>query len=111
MGDSMMTLFTQGVLGDDLNDITDVIVQDSNAMLYVWILFCLISSILLLNMMIGVLCEVITSKAEEEREQLTECEMRVTLADAFHKMDANHDNRVTVQEWDTMKEDPEVRKS
>jgi len=64
----------------------------------------------LLNMLIGVLCEVIGKKAEEEREIMGETELRLCLSDAFGGMDSNDDGRVTQSEWELMKKDPSVRR-
>lgn len=112
MGDAMMTLFTNGVLGDNLNWVMATILYGGNLLcLWIFFAFFMISSLTLLNMLIGVLCEVIGKKAEEERSTAGENEMRVTLTDAFSGMDSNEDGRVTAQEWELMKKNPEVRRS
>jgi voltage-gated sodium channel len=111
MGDTMMMLFTNGVLGDNLNATVAAILEEGEFPMWVFWVFFGISSMTLLNMLIGVLCEVIGKKAEEEKQMLGETEMRLTLGDAFAAMDNNGDGRVTAQEWELMKVDPNVRRS
>jgi len=112
MGDAMMTLFTNGVLGDNLNwAMATILYGGSLLCLWIFFLFFMISSLTLLNMLIGVLCEVIGKKAEEERNTAGENEMRSTLTEAFEGMDQNGDGSVTATEWDRMKTNPEVRRS
>merc|ERR1719310_897726 len=60
MGDAMMTLYTNGVLGDNLAQIVDIILAEGIVPMWIFWIFFGISSMTLLNMLIGVLCEVIT---------------------------------------------------
>merc|ERR1712190_230546 len=69
MGKSMFTLFIMGTILDDVTQATNAIRDSQNTwMLLAFILFILISSFTLLNMLIGVLVEVIGATAEGERE-------------------------------------------
>merc|ERR1719379_576699 len=72
MGDAMMCLLTNGVLGDNLNQAVNMIREHSIFSVCLFFFFFCISAILLLNMLIGVLCEVISSKAEEEKAAMSE---------------------------------------
>jgi len=115
LGDAMMTLFTNGVLGDNLYQTVQSLHSQNPTSVplveYIFWIFFVISSCTLLNMLIGVLCDVITKNAEAEKLAASEAAMRLTLSDAFAAMDANEDGRVTAQEWDQMKKDPKVRKA
>jgi len=111
MGDSMMTLFTNGVLGDNLADTIDALVQQSVLMMWMFFLFSFISSLTLLNMLIGVLCEVVAGEAVGEKEKLEECGLRFVIEEAFATIDANHDGKVSEAEWQQIKGKEEVREA
>jgi len=107
----MMTLLTNGVLGDNLNQCVSAILEEGILVTCVFWLFFAISSLTLLNMLIGVLCEVISKKAGEEKEAMGETEMRTTFAEAFKVLDTNMDGRVTRLEWEQMRTNQSVLKS
>jgi hypothetical protein len=111
MGDSMMCLFTNGVLGDNLNQTVSAILAEGLAVTLVFWVFFAISSLTLLNMLIGVLCEVISKKADEEKNAMGEMDLRLSLTDAFEILDHNQDGIVTLSEWEKMKSNASVRQS
>merc|ERR1719487_2467352 len=63
----------------------------------------------LLNMLIGVQCEVITQTAEEEKESTQIRDLRLCIEDAFELIDVNRDNRVCETEWSEIKANKHVR--
>merc|ERR1719199_1177200 len=68
MGKSMFTLFIMGTVLDDVTASTDAIRESGNLwMLACYIAFILISSFTILNMLIGILCEVVGATAESEK--------------------------------------------
>jgi len=111
MGDAMMTLFTNGVLGDNLSATVSAILEEGTGVAWIFWTFFGISSMTLLNMLIGVLCEVISKSAQAESDALKENAMVCDLGDVFRQLDANGDGRVTVSEWELMKQHPQVRAS
>jgi len=111
MGDSMMCLFTNGVLGDNLDQTVSAILAEGLAVTLVFWVFFAISSLTLLNMLIGVLCEVISKKADEEKNAMGEMDLRLSLTDAFNVLDHNQDGIVTLSEWEKMKSNASVRQS
>jgi Na+-transporting methylmalonyl-CoA/oxaloacetate decarboxylase gamma subunit len=123
LGDSMMTLFTRGVLGDNLAETVQAILDcggdDKHKKMFTkgfmlmwafWIFF-IITFATLLNMLIGVLCEVINSVAEEEDERAMVEGLEKNLGHAFSEVDENHDGIVTEVEWNHMTSHPEVAKN
>lgn len=108
MGDSMMTLFTNGVLGDNLNATTAAILEEGLFMFWVFNAFFAISSMTLLNMLVGVLCEVIAGTAEEEMNTINEYAIRECLEVAFNDLDENHDGMVSKAEWHAIKTNPKI---
>merc|ERR1719440_2096500 len=71
LGISMFTLFFAGTLLDNLIDIMEELKLSDEAgpvWIIVFWLFILLSSFTVLNMLIGVLCEVVTETTEHEAE-------------------------------------------
>jgi len=140
LGDSMMTLFTRGMLADNLAQTLqaikdrggDIVCEDpknpsplmddgetpncvrsggSYFLLWAFILFMIISAFCLLNMLIGVLCEVIQDSAEKENESMQIQELKTHMAQAFNLIDTSRDGLITPSEWKKMKMEKTVRAS
>jgi len=67
---SMYTLIIYGTFLDDLSVFADAVREDSTECVIVISVFIVLASMTIMNMLIGVLCEVITAVAEEERETI-----------------------------------------
>lgn len=141
IGDSMMSLFTRGMLADNLAETLIAIKDqggkiecdmtpnattgeipaledacarlDEGSLLLMWafILFMIISAFCLLNMLIGVLCEVIQDSAERENESTQISELRHHMSQAFQLIDTSKDGLITSAEWSKMKLEKTVRSS
>jgi len=111
MGDSFMSLFTRGVLGDNLDETVQAIMDQSIVLMWVFFVFLIITFATLLNMLIGVVCEVISDAAAEEEEEESANLLRQTIEDAFHAIDQNSDGMVCNEEWLKISENPNVRKT
>jgi len=139
LGDSMMSLFTRGMLADNLAETLQAIkdrggkiecdMGDETAAEYVpsaetcertggsiplmwaFILFMIISAFCLLNMLIGVLCEVIQDSAHKENESSQMKELRSHMAEAFHLIDTSKDGLITKNEWQQMRTQKTVQDS
>merc|ERR1712187_697974 len=66
---AMFSLWVHGTLLDDLAGISNDLLDNSLACLGVFNLFILISALTILNMLIGVLCEVVAGVASTEKEK------------------------------------------
>lgn len=111
MGDSIMTLFTRGVLGDNLDETVTAILEQSLALFWLWMIFLIITFATLLNMLIGVVCEVISDAAAEEEENETVSNLKGTIQEAFLEIDENQDAIISKEEWENIKDNVKVRKS
>lgn len=93
MGDSMMSLLTNGLLGDGLAVACTSILNGSQGifLFYLFILFMCISSFTLLNMLIGVVCQVIeaTAKSQEEIHKASTIRQVIKEALATVRKDRN----------------------
>uniref|UniRef100_A0A7S4T4E2 Ion transport domain-containing protein n=1 Tax=Alexandrium monilatum TaxID=311494 RepID=A0A7S4T4E2_9DINO len=111
LGSSMMTLFTNGVLGDNLAQTFLAIRDQSLVLMWLFVLFVLISGVTLLNMLIGVLCQVIDDRSKEEEQARRSAELRGCLTEAFRSADTSDDGRICEAEWSRIREDGALRSS
>merc|ERR1719375_1838652 len=80
MGKSAFSLFIMGTVLDDVTQMTNAIRETENYwMLSCSVVFILISSFMMLNMLIGVLVEVVGATAEGEREKSIETNVREAI--------------------------------
>mmetsp|Transcript_74104 Transcript_74104/g.176524 ORF Transcript_74104/g.176524 Transcript_74104/m.176524 type:complete len:679 (+) Transcript_74104:241-2277(+) len=115
LGSSMMTLFTNGVLGDNLYQTLDIVWADGDiqGLLMYWLfgIFFLLTALTLLNMLIGVLIDTISQTAKGEASSMWETDFKFCMENAFAKIDTDESGTVTLQEWIHIREDEEVRRT
>jgi len=111
LGASMLTLFTNGVLGDNLYQTLSEIRKDSIPLFWLFLAFVVISGLTLLNMLIGVLCQVIEDSGREETETRQLTMLRNCLIDAFTLTDESNDGLISKQEWMNIRNNPTVQAS
>jgi len=113
MGKSMRHLFIMGTILDDITLCCNSI-RGSNkgpAMLSAFIVFVLISSFTMLNMLIGILCEVVCATGEGERNKNTEMHVRDAITNLFATMDEDGNGEINRTEFMSMKGNKEVMKA
>lgn len=108
---SMHSLAMHGTLLDRVSDIMEFLRDDSPVGFALMYIFIIMSAVTIMNMLIGVLCEVITAVAEAEREALqvswtTEVLQQCLQAGA----DTNNDGCIDLDEFQHMIENPQVRR-
>lgn len=108
LGISMFTLFVHGTLLDDLADLVTAIRMDSTAMLLLFFLFILLSSFTVLNMLIGILCDVVHDTEVEEKQRMKVEKVRETLTGEFQKIDRDGSGKVSQKEFQVMVADGQV---
>jgi len=80
-------------------------------MLSAFVIFVLISSFTMLNMLIGILCEVVQATGEGERNKNTEAHVRESITTLFNKIDKDKNGEITREEFLSMKRDKNVMKA
>lgn len=105
---AMHTLLVQGMFMDDMTDLVNQILQEVPLMLCVWYVYVLIGSLTLLNMLIGILCEVITGVASEEKETATIANVKDVLTRIMDSstFDKDEDGRISKDEFLSLLENP-----
>jgi hypothetical protein len=112
MGRSMRHLFIMGTILDDITLCCNSIRRSEKlTMLAAFIIFVLISSFTMLNMLIGILCEVVCATGEGERNKNTEAHVREAITTLFTKMDNDGNGEITREEFLNMKRDKNVMKA
>lgn len=96
---SMMSLFTHGILGDNLHFFLITLREESVALMWLAIVFLVLCGISLLNMLIGILCQVIADSSEEEEKEREQADLDTLLRRLFEAADRDGDGRIAEEEW------------
>jgi hypothetical protein len=109
---SMFTLFIMGTVLDDVTVATTAIRKTGNGfMLTLFILFILISSFTILNMLIGILCEVVSATAEREKTKSAQASLKEAIKTIFKTLDQDGSGCISREEFVLMRSDPSVREA
>ncbi|CAJ1418353.1 unnamed protein product [Effrenium voratum] len=111
-GESMLTLLLEAVL-PDLSGFMRKVMDEGWLMSTVMMVFILLGSVTMMNMLVGVLVEVIKTVSEIEREQLEVSFVKKIFYDMITKMnlDADGDNKISKEEFDALLSKPEAAKA
>jgi len=106
---SMVTLLVQGVLLDDISGLTrSLITLGSVASLMFLAIFVLLSALTVMNMLIGVLCQVVLDVSAEEKENLVKGQMQKTLLVMLERLDADDSGQLSKAEVQAVICEPEA---
>lgn len=110
MGKSMLTLLIQGTILDDVTAASDAIRMQENWewMETVFILYILLNSFMMLNMLVGILVEVVGSTKEAESERIARESARESIMTIFKSMDTDRSGTITQDEFKGMKKDEDI---
>lgn len=81
-----------------------------NAMVYYWLflLFVLFSNLTLMNMLIGIMCEVISSVSREAKEEVFNREVEAQLTRLASEIDVDRNGGISEEEFGRVLHDPNV---
>mmetsp|Transcript_42749 Transcript_42749/g.81754 ORF Transcript_42749/g.81754 Transcript_42749/m.81754 type:complete len:679 (+) Transcript_42749:135-2171(+) len=68
---SMHTLFLNGAMMDNLSSMTVPLMEQNLGLLFLFYTFVLLAALTMMNMLVGVICEVVSDVARHERESAT----------------------------------------
>eukprot|EP00930_Biecheleria_cincta_P021871 TRINITY_DN1607_c0_g1_i1.p1 TRINITY_DN1607_c0_g1~~TRINITY_DN1607_c0_g1_i1.p1 ORF type:complete len:700 (-),score=104.58 TRINITY_DN1607_c0_g1_i1:319-2418(-) len=106
---SMHSLVIHGALLDDLAGMMTSLVQESLIAFFLMYVLVLTAAVTVMNMLIGILCEVITAVAEGEREAIQIAHVTETLERCLLVGDENDDGKIDQKEFFIMLENANVR--
>jgi len=105
----MHTLLLDGTLMDSLGDVVTNLGKDSWIFVIIFYIFVLLSALTVMNMLIGVLCEVVSAVAATEREEITVGFVKEKLQEIMEQgVDQDGDNKVSKIEFMQILENPEA---
>jgi hypothetical protein len=96
---AMYSLIIYGCFLDALSDFCDAIRAESMPCLVCASLYICLASMTVLNMLIGVLCEVISAVAQEEKESMMVDKVREKFGSILLNLDQNNDGLICWQEF------------
>merc|ERR1719456_409804 len=99
LGDSMLTLLTYGILCDELTSHLQEMLDYNLFYCILFIIFILLSSITILNMLLGILCTVVTDSAKQENDASTLENVRSALIRCFNAADTSGDGMISQEEF------------
>lgn len=105
--ESMHTLLIHGTFLDDLATVAHSLSAQAPALLPLFYVYVLLAAMTLMNMLIGVLCEVVTAVASTEKEAMTIAYVRDVLHEILTKqnLDTNQDGQISKGEFMNLFED------
>jgi hypothetical protein len=106
---AMVTLIVQGVLLDDISGLVRAMIAVEGVVaIGVFAGFVLLSALTVMNMLIGVLCEVVLDVSADEKENIVKAQMRKTLLVMLQNLDADHSGLLSKSEVQSVICDPEA---
>ncbi|CAE7219328.1 SCN10A [Symbiodinium sp. CCMP2456] len=96
---SMYTLLLYGTFLDNLSQFCDEVGAESPLCLALIFVFVLLSACTVLNMLIGILCEVVSAVAAVEREEILVLHITNKLQRVLSKLDKNNDGHLCKAEF------------
>jgi voltage-gated sodium channel len=105
----MWTLLMDGTLmsntGDVLMELRDVGGVDAWLVILIFLVFLLLSALTVLNMLIGVLCEVVSAVGQREKDEADVRLVKQTLLAELNRLDQDGDGKISQAEMKTVVED------
>merc|ERR1719235_780312 len=98
----MWTILWAGCLVDDINAIAEAVMEESVFMGFFFLLFVLVSSLMVLNMLVGVLCAVVTAVAAAEKEKVLISFVKTRLIGVLQSLDEDGNGTITKDEFDQL---------
>lgn len=105
---SMYSLLIYGTFLDDLSQFCDDIRAESIPILVLLFLFICLSALTVMNMLIGVLCEVVSAVAETEKEMILTATVSEKMLGIVNDLDTNANGMISFVEFRRILEIPQA---
>mmetsp|Transcript_17817 Transcript_17817/g.47018 ORF Transcript_17817/g.47018 Transcript_17817/m.47018 type:complete len:680 (+) Transcript_17817:72-2111(+) len=106
--ESMWVLLLDGTFLDGTGDTIKVLRAGSNALTFLFLIFIFMSSFTVLNMLIGILCEVVSQTSHGEKEAAAIEEMKTVITEMLECYDKDDDRLISSTEFDLLMLNPEM---
>jgi voltage-gated sodium channel len=108
VAESMYTLVIYCAFFDDLSVYADAVKAESTVCMIISVVYMVIAGITILNMLIGVLCEVISAVAVEEREAIAVELVHSRFAAIVDRLDTDGSKKISWTEFQEIMDMPEA---
>lgn len=105
---SMYSLLIYGTFLDDLSQFCDDIRRESEPILILVFLFICLSALTVMNMLIGVLCEVVSAVAATEKEMILTTTVAQRMQGIVERLDTNSNGMISFVEFRQILELPQA---
>jgi len=105
--ESMNTLLLQVLCGADAQFIKELL-DVSIAYYLLYLAFLLVGNLTLMNMLIGILCDVVSNVAADSKEEVLMKEVKKQVARLAATLDMDSDGGIDKQEFENIVKDPEL---
>merc|ERR1712187_335595 len=103
----MWTLLWAGCFVDDISAVAEEVAKDNWIMGILFLFFVLITALMVLNMLIGVLCAVVTAVAAAEKEKVLITYVKSRLIAVLQELDKDGNGTLSRTEFDELMNIPE----
>jgi len=102
VAESVYTLLLHGTLLDGVGDVLNDLRTETPLVALVFSLVVFLAALTMMNMLVGVLCEVMSSVAATEREQIAVAFVKERVQTILKDLDSNNDGRITKREFESI---------
>jgi hypothetical protein len=108
---AMFTLLVAGTICDDITAVADSLKDESPILCAIFFEFVVVAAFMMLNMLIGILCEVVTAVSEAEKEKAAVSFLKERLLHVLQEVDQTRAGRISKQEFSTFVMHPEAKQT
>jgi voltage-gated sodium channel len=105
---AMYSLLIYGTFLDDLSQFCNDIRKESIPCLVLVFIFIALSALTVMNMLIGVLCEVVSAVAKTEKEMIHTANVKDKMQGIVNNLDTNEDGKINFLEFQKILQLPEA---
>lgn len=105
---AIWTLFFSGTLMDNVSQIANALLENSLLLTFVFVVFVFLAAFTVLNMLIGLLCEVVTAVAAAEKEKAMVLHVKSKLTCFLEQLDTDGNGTISKTEFDQLITFPEA---
>lgn len=108
VGLGMYSLMIYATFLDDVSVFMDDLRHDSWPLVFLALIFIALSAMTVMNMLVGVLCEVVSSVAETEKQEMITQKVIDTMTEVAKGLDTNTNARISYEEFAAVVENKEA---
>jgi len=104
----MWWLLLHGTFLDAVADELPAVREESPMLTFLFLVFVFLSSFTVLNMLIGIVCDVVTTVHNKEKEQAAQAYLKRNLLNILEVHDKNDDRNIRKDEFELLMRNPEI---